>query len=182
MMKRVLMAVMAAALLAAPAPAGAQERGPDRRAQLEQQVRRQFVMQVARRLDLSESQRERMGEVIRVGAEARAALARESRELRLDLMEAVRDEDATPQRYAALLERLDALRDRERELERREEAAIAEFLDPRQQASFLIMRYEFNERVRGMRGPGARGRPGGGPGGGMGGPGGPGGPGGRGPF
>lgn len=163
------MRAMAWLLLALMIPAGAvaQVRGgdPDRRAELEQQIRRHFLAQLGRRLDLSEEQRQRVREVLVDAADARADLAAESHALRADLLQAVRDEETPMSEYETLLERLEAIRARERELAQEEEAALAEFLDPRQRAVFLMLRMEFNQRLRQMRGRGP----------GMGHPGGPGG-------
>lgn len=130
-----------------------------RRAQLEQQVRRQFLAQVAERLALEEHQRARLEQVLDQGARERRALAHESAQLRVQLIRAVAEEDATLATYQELLDRRQELGGREQALERREAAALAEFLDARQQAQFLVLRMQLTERVRGMRGQG----PGGGP-------------------
>lgn len=129
-----------------------------RRAQLEQQVRRQFLVLAAERLALDARQRERLGEVIQEGADARHALARESRQLRIQLIRTVAGDDAGMATYQQLLDRMQELAMREQALERREAAALAEFLDARQQAHFLVLRMQLSERVRGMRGEG-RGAP-----------------------
>ena len=170
-MRKWSIVVLGLALLAPPAVAQQMPQSEDRRAELEQQVRHRFMMQVARRLQLSEPQREGLMEVLREGAEARQELAEASRALRHDLMQAVRTDDTEMATYEAILARLQELRERERAIEQREEARLADVLDARQRALFLIMRMEFNERIRGMRGPGGRGGGpgGGGPGAGMGG-------------
>lgn len=157
-----LMVVLA--LLVAPVAVQAQGMGPDqeRRTELERQVRHQFLTQVGQRLGLSADQRERVRTVLLENAEARRELALESQALRIDLMQAVRAEDAPMSRFEAILDRLEALRSQERELERQEESALAEILDPRQRAMFLMMRMQFNDRIRQMRGMPGRG-PGGGP-------------------
>jgi hypothetical protein len=123
-----------------------------RRAQLEQQVRHQFLAQAAERLALDAGQREQLEAVLRRGAEARRALAQESRQLRIELLRNVADERTTIAAHQSLLDRMRNLQSREQELERRETAALAEFLDARQQAQFLVLRMRMNERVRGMRG------------------------------
>lgn len=146
-------------------PAEAQQH----RMELERQVRHQFMGQVARRLDLSEVQRDRLHAVLEEGAEARRALAGESRRLRQELMAAVRDERTPMSTYDDLLARIRAVRQKEQAIENREAAVMSEFLDARQQAVFLMLRMQLNDRVRRMHGAGGRG-PGGGPGGGMTGP------------
>jgi hypothetical protein len=147
-----------------PAHANAQDRtGPpadrpraqaqeSRRAQLEEQVTRQFVAQAAETLALDARQRDRLLAVMRAGAEERRELARQSRELRMELVRAVRT-DATPTAtYESILTRTAELRQREWALEQREEAALAGFLDARQRGQLLVLRMQLNERVRGMRG------------------------------
>jgi hypothetical protein len=170
--------LVALPLLASGAEAQVAQRGDraqaeaahERRAQLEQQIRERFLAQAAQRLRLDDQQRERLGTLLERGAEHRRQLAHDSWTLRVELMRAVRDETTPRHTYERLLQQLEEVRDREAALERRESAALARFLEPRQQAVFLVMRIEFNEQVRGMRGaqPGERRR----------GPGGAGGPGG----
>lgn len=158
-----------------PGAAAAQGRGPDpnRRTELEQQIRHRFLAQLADRLGLTEEQQFRVQEVMDEGAEARRQLAEESRTLRLELMQAVRDDDTPMARFEAILEQLDGIRSREQAIADREEARLAEFLDARQRAVLLMMRMQFNDRIRQMRGGMMRGEgppmPPGGPGGGMGG-------------
>jgi hypothetical protein len=127
----------------------------ERRAELEQRVRERFLAQVNERLGLDAAQRARLETVLRQGAEERRALALESRQLRVELVRAVADTASPFVRYQQLLDRMSDLRTREQALERRETAALAEFLDTRQQAQFLVLRMHLNERVRGMgMGPG----------------------------
>lgn len=140
----------------------------ERRAELERRVHRQFVARAADRLGLDAAQRDRLHDVLRTGAEARRELAQESRQLRLELVRAVSAEDTPTATYERLLDRTAELRERERMLAHREDAALAGFLDARQRATFLVLRMQMSEQVRGMRG----GRPGAGPGGRRGPPGG----------
>lgn len=177
-MRPIALAVLSLAVLAGPLVGQGEGRpdGPQRRMQLEQEVRRQFTEQVARRLELTETQRGALVGVLREGAESRQALAEESRALRRELMRAVRDEATPMATYEGLLERLDGIRDSERAIEEREKARLEEVLDARQRAAFLIMRMQFNERVRGMRGRPSTMGPGSGDPPRRGGPGGPGGP------
>lgn len=181
-MRAMVVAVLTAGLwggLAGPFAAELEGQGPPdrmhRRAELEQQVRQRFMEQVSERLELSETQRVRMAAILQEGAEARRELAEDSRALRRELMQAVHREDATMPTYERLLQRLAAVRETERAIEQREEQRLAEVLDARQRAVFLIMRMQLNDRIRGMRGTGGGpgGPPPGGPGAGpQGGPGG----------
>jgi len=156
------MVVMLAALLG-PLPAVAQvgpprarqqmERMRDRRrAELEGQIRDRFTAQVARRLGLEGEDRDRLQQVLVEGAERRAELMRVGGELQAELRRAVEAGDTPESGFQDLLDRLLALRAREQEAARWEEAALAEFLSPRQQVEFMFLRMQFNERVRMMRG------------------------------
>jgi Spy/CpxP family protein refolding chaperone len=134
------------------------EAAQERRAHLERQVRERFLGHATERLQLNDQQRDRLRAVLERGAEERLQLARDSRGLRAEMMRAVRD-DATPRAtYERLLTQLEELREREIALERRESAALGRFLEPRQQAAFLVLRIQLNEQVRDMRGtpPGER--------------------------
>lgn len=145
--------VVVLGLLLAPGLAAAQRPGAqmERRMQLEQQIRRQFLRQLAVRLELSDAQQERIRAVLAEGAEARRSLAGESVELRRDLMRAVQDDDTPMSTFEGILERLESLRERERSIERREEESLSRVLDARQRAVFLMMRMQLNDRVRRMQ-------------------------------
>lgn len=134
----------------------------ERRADLERQVRQRFLSQVEQRLELTEEQRDQVRDALSASADARMDLALESRALRIEVMQAVRDEDASMDRYRDILDRLTAIREEERAIEVREAEALEQILDPRQQVLFLVMRMQFNERIRALRGggPGAGGPPG----------------------
>ncbi len=138
------------------------EAAQERRAELEQQFHRQFVARAAESMALSNAQQQRLHQVIQAGAEARRELARESRQLRGEIMQAVRAQDTPMATYQRLLDQTSAMREQEHALARREDAALAEFLDPRQHAMFLVMRMQMMDQVRGMRG--GRQAPGTGPG------------------
>ncbi|NIP78217.1 MAG: hypothetical protein GWM90_03050, partial [Gemmatimonadetes bacterium] len=128
-MRTTILVALIALLAPGPVVAQGQGRMQERRMQLEQQVRRQFLVQVARRLELNEEQREQVRAVLAEGAEARRDLARDSRDLRIDLMQAVRSEDTPMAEFQDLLVRLEGIRERERALERREEESLARVLD-----------------------------------------------------
>lgn len=160
-MNRILVIGLMAAALAAPL--AAQVEGPPERhrRQLEARIRGQFMDQLSQRLGLDEAQRRELDVVLEEGAESRRALAEQSRDLRRRLMAAVADQDAPESEFEALLEGFRELRELEWALQREEEEALAAVLTSRQLAIFLFMRMQFNDRVRGMRGP-PGGRPGGG--------------------
>lgn len=122
--------------------------------QLEQRIRERFMGMAAQRMALDSVQRVRLREVLREGAEGRLELARQSRELRVLLMEAVNDGGTSAATYESLVRQMRELGEAEHALEQRELDRLGEFLDPRQQAVFLAMRMRFNEQVQRLRGPG----------------------------
>jgi hypothetical protein len=140
------------------------EAAQERRAQLEEQVNRQFMVRATERLGLDQRQQARLEQVLEEGMRSRRALAGESRQLRMELMQAVRSADTPPTTFERILARMATLREREQQLASREDAALAEFLDPRQRAMFLVLRMQMTEQVRGMRGARPGGPRNGGPG------------------
>jgi Spy/CpxP family protein refolding chaperone len=138
----------------------------ERHAELERRVRENFLAQVAARLQLTQRQRGQMDAVLRDGAHARRELGRDSRQLRAEMARAVAEQGTPDAAFSRLLVQMAELREREQALERQELERLAEFLSPRQQATFLMLRMQLNERIRGMprpsqqdgpRVPGARG-------------------------
>ncbi len=173
-MRTMVRSVVFAALLLGPAALSAQGQGrpgqrpgpgEERRSELAQQIQSRFMAQVADRLGLDAGQRAKLDTVLARGVSARQDLAQESRAVRMDLMRAVRSDSTDARRYGQLLERVQALRARERAIEDREARELATFLDARQQAMFLVMRMQFNDRVQRMRAGPPASRPGGPPGG-----------------
>ncbi len=172
-MKIRVRSLMVVVLAVAPAGAAAQGQGrpgqqrppaEQRRSALADQVHERFMGQVASRLGLTEEQRGKLDNVLAKGMEARRELAAESQALRMELMRAVRSDSAGEATYRGILDRVRAVRARERSIEDRESRELGSFLDARQQAMFLVMRMQFNDRIQRMRGGPAAGRGGGGPG------------------
>ena len=163
-MKRVVMAVLLAALVGA---GGAEaQAGSERRDALQQQVFRRFVDHASRELALEPEQRRSLADLLRQGQQDRRALMRELAGARRELRQAVyagHEEDAA--RHLATMEEL---RRREFRLWEREQAALKALLRPTQHARFLMLQLRFNERVRELQQgrPGSGGGPGGGPPGG----------------
>jgi hypothetical protein len=56
------------------------------------------------------------------------------------------------ERFESILQRLDDIRAQEQAIAQQEEDELAEFLNPRQRAVLLMMRMQFNDRLRQMRG------------------------------
>lgn len=141
-----------ALLLAVPVGASAQQpRMGAGRARLQAQVIDRFVELSARDLGLDDGGRQRLAEVVRETMQRRQDLARQSAELRRQLAASLRASDTGDAEFARLLDRLDALRERELALWKQENAELARFLTPRQRAEFLALRARFNEHIMQLR-------------------------------
>jgi Spy/CpxP family protein refolding chaperone len=146
---------MAGLLVALGAPLTAQVPqgpGPQRRAQLEARIHERFMDEVSSRLGLDEGQKERMSATLQQTMETRQSMALRGRQLRQHLVAAVQDSATAMTEIERILREMKELRRQEFELAEREDAVMAEFLTPRQQAEFLVLRTRFNERVQQLRG------------------------------
>lgn len=152
MRKRTMAAVLAAALLAAPAAAQVMPHGQmGRRAELQQRVHARFMDEVAERLGLDQDQKDRLSTVMRETMDERTTLAQEGMRVRQHLFAAVQDTATSGQELGRLLDELRDLRRREYELANREDAAVSEILTTRQAAELLVLRARFNQRVEEIR-------------------------------
>lgn len=163
------LAVIAALVVVMPAAAQVPGRPmmQNERARLQQRIHARFMEILVQRLQLSDSQRDQVSEILRNDMQARSQLAHQSMQVRRRLAVATADTATDPATLQALLDEMDALRQQETALAAREDSALATVLTPRQRAEFIILRSRFNERVRqirgGMGGPGMRGPPSGRP-------------------
>lgn len=137
--------------LLVPAGVLAQERQDERRAALEAQVYQRFLDRASQQLGLDGAQRGRLDQVLQATAIQRRGLARKGGELRMELVRALRDPATTEAEFNRLLVELDSLRDREFEVWREEQRALAGVLNPRQRAAFIGLRGRFNERLLELR-------------------------------
>lgn len=150
---RFVLAAALAASLVLPGAAAAQQqwRADPRRERLETEVLERFVDRAARELALDADGRDRLGRVLRASAEQRRAIAEESRRLRQELARALREPSTSDGEFERLLDELAALRERELGQWRDEQRALADVLDPRQRAQFLVLAARFQDRVRDVR-------------------------------
>jgi len=142
-----------AAVLAAPSAASAQqqwEAGP-RRERLEAEILSRFVDRAARELELDADRRARLENLLRASAERRAAIARESWQLRQKLVQALHDPSTPDDEFERLVDEVVALRKQQEEQWREDQRALADVLTPRQHARFMVMLARFHERVRQLR-------------------------------
>ena len=162
-MKRLMLALLL--LLAGPwglaaqrgddlpvARSGVMRPGPGgRRQMLQQRVIARFMDRVSLRLGLDPGERQRLEQVLRSDEAERRGLAREARDVRLQLVRAAADAGTPDREFDRLLGRMGDLRARDLELWRREQSQLATVLTPRQRAQFMAMRLEFLEMVQRAR-------------------------------
>lgn len=153
-MKRLLIAAL---LLLAPVAARSQQTGSDaerraaleaRRDSLEEEVVRKFVHRLARDLSLTEAQQTQTVRILRDSGLRRRALSRETSQLRGRLYRSARDTTTTDAEFVRLLNEYDALRTREHDLWRSDQAELARVLEPRQRAQFLLSWSRFQDDIR----------------------------------
>lgn len=153
-MKRLLTAAL---LLLAPVAAQAQQTGTEaerraaleaRRDSLEAEVVRKFVEHLARDLSLTDAQQTQTVRILQESGLRRRALSRESSQLRSRIYRSARDTTTADAEFVRLLSEYDALRAREHDLWRSDQAQLARVLEPRQRAQFLLSWSRFQDDIR----------------------------------
>lgn len=153
-MRRHIMIAMVALLTTGTTRAAAQSQP---REQLEARVVGRFVELAAERIGVPQAERPRFGTVLRQYAQARQQLARRGGMLQRRLLEATAHASTSDAEFQRLFADLRAVRDEESRLFDAEQAALAEFLTPRQRAELLVARGRMIQRaneIRGRRAPG----------------------------
>lgn len=154
------------ALLLAPAAAVAQEGHDPRRDQLQRQIVQRFMGHVSNELNLDAATRAKLQQALKESGDSRRALAESTTDLRLKMLVASRDSTTSDAEFRRLLAEMTALRQREEDLWKKDQDALARILTPRQHARFVFMWLRFQEQVREMAlrpPPGGGGRDGFGP-------------------
>ena len=118
------------------------------REQLEGRILREFVLQSARDLELSNEQGTALYNLLRTSAEEQRAIMREAMQLRTDLANAVRRSATPDAEFERLLAGLDSLRLRDQRQWDRDQQELAHLLSPRQRAGFALRWIRFQERIR----------------------------------
>ncbi|MEX0906760.1 MAG: Spy/CpxP family protein refolding chaperone [Gemmatimonadota bacterium] len=150
----VLLSLLAIAPLAAPLEAQSRS-DAERRAQaqarrdaLEAEVLRRFVERLDDELDLTNEQRAQTERILAQYAGHRRDLNRASVELRGSLHRSLRSRGTDDTEFTQLLAHYEALRTREQELWRREQAELAAFFTPRQRVEFIVTWTRFQDTIR----------------------------------
>lgn len=160
----VLPGLVALATLAPALGAQVPGRGQGDRERLEQRVRARMARMFQERLQLTDEQGRRLGEVMEELREERRALRAEEVVLRRQVDGWLEGRDGTEEAARDLLDRMVELREAEAALFREEQERLSGILSPRQLLTFHALRGRMSARIRELRGPG--GPPGGpGPGG-----------------
>lgn len=167
------LALAAMLALALPLAAAAQETEPpgerrtppteEERAEMRERIQQRFLDMAAERLELDAAQRTRLGSVLERNHEERREIAREGMRLRREAADLLENDAPDAGRAQTILNELTRLRERELELWRAEQDALAAVLSPPQRLQLMAMQARFYDRVRDMRherGPGRGGRDG----------------------
>ncbi len=126
------------------------------RARLERQVLRQFVERTAQQTGMTADQRARIETILRASAERHRERMMAGTRLRRELAAAIGDARTPDAEFTRMLAQIEQLRAQEQDAWREDQRAIAAVLTPRQRAVFTVRWMEFQERVRGAMGRGAR--------------------------
>ncbi|HUQ45470.1 MAG TPA: hypothetical protein VM033_02390 [Gemmatimonadaceae bacterium] len=153
-----LSAALAALALSAPVaqaqrdPIGPDRGGPPRRAEMEQQLRRNLWQIAQRRLALSETQMTQLAQTSRRFDERRRALGTEERSQRITLrQELMADSAADQDRVAKALDRLHELQRQRVDLQIEEQREFATFMTPVQRAKYAALQEHLRRRVEALR-------------------------------
>lgn len=166
-MKKILIAILIAALAPAAAQAQGRRGGPPPRADLqspnrrmlERQIIQRFVEQSGQEMGLNTDARTRLGRILDDSNEQRRTLAVESVQLRQKLTEALRNPSTTDDQFRDILDEITDLRGREHDLWKHEQDQLSKALTPRQRAQFMVRWLRLQDNIRSLIDQ----RPGGGP-------------------
>jgi hypothetical protein len=158
-MKKLILAALLIALV--PQPGAAQMRGGRgrqqqrldgqagmNRAQLERQILQRFVEQSGREIGLNGPTQSRLQQILNESNARRRELTQEGAQLRQRLIAAVRSSDTSDEEFSSILADIDALREREHELWRKDQESLSKELTPRQRALFTVRWLRFQENIR----------------------------------
>ena len=158
MMRRVLwtlaaaMLPLTASLAEAQVPSGGGRPVPPRRAQMEQQFRRQLWQLAKQRMGFSETQMAKLQQTSARFDERRRALAVEERAHRLTLRrELLADAAADDGRVATALDRLLELQRERADVQIAEQREFAAFMTPVQRAKYAALQEQVRRRVDSLR-------------------------------
>ncbi|MGQ0813956.1 MAG: hypothetical protein ACT4O1_05770 [Gemmatimonadota bacterium] len=132
-----------------PAPLAAQ--GPpmkERRQMLQRQIGERFMQTVATQLRLDPETRTQLQQQLLQSGERRRDLAERSQILRLQMVRAARDSTTSDAELRKFLNEATALKEREDELWKGDQAALSRILTPRQHVHFMFMWLRFNDQIR----------------------------------
>ena len=158
MTTRIRCAMLLVALVAAVAPAGAQQQraGQERRTELEARILAEFMDRVAQQSDMSEAQQAQVRAILEESAARHRERTMAAMRLRRTLVESVQNADTPEAEFTRIMREIEALRADEQEAWQADQRAIAGVLTPRQRAIFSVRWLDFQDRVRAVMGARAR--------------------------
>jgi hypothetical protein len=136
----------------APGEPGGGRGGPPRRAQMEQQLRRNLWRIAKQRIGFTDAQMVKLEQTSRRFDERRRALALEERAQRMTLRrELMADARADQDRVAKTLDRLHQLQRQRVDLQIEEQREFATFMTPVQRAKYAALQEQVRRRVDALR-------------------------------
>lgn len=161
-LRRVAALVALVVALSAPQQlVGQKPQNQERRQALQQQIGERFMEHVTRQLQLDEPTKTKLEQHLRASGQERQQLARRAAQLRMQMMRAARDSATADAEFRRLLDEATQLRQKEEDIWRTDQQALARILTPRQQVQFVFMWLRFTDQIRELanRRPGGPGRP-----------------------
>lgn len=119
-----------------------------RRDSLEVEIVQKFVRRLSHDVGLNAAQRSEVERVLKESGERRRELSRASSRLRGSIYRAARSSETADEEFVRLLQEHEALRTREHDVWRREQAELERVLTPRQRARFLLAWAHFQDDMR----------------------------------
>ncbi len=128
------------------------QEAPERRAQMEQQLRRNLWRIAQQRIGLTDEQMTQLGQTSGRFDERRRAIVQEERAQRQALRQELRNDASADQaRVATALDRLQQLQRQRIDLQIEEQRAFAAFMTPVQRAKYAALQEQVRRRVEMLR-------------------------------
>jgi Spy/CpxP family protein refolding chaperone len=124
---------------------------PDQREHMRQRIHTRFLDMAAERLELDATQRTRLASVLEQHHETRREITEEGMRLRREAADLLGTDSPDRARAERILDELTRLRERELQLWRAEQDALADVLTPTQRLELMAMQARFGQRVRDIR-------------------------------
>ena len=143
--------IAASAQQGAPRPEARPARSEAQRAEMRERIEERFLDMAVERLELNATQRTQLASVLERNRDQRRAIADDGMRLRREAADVLDDDSPDRAQAERILNELTRLREREVQLWRAEQDALAGVLTPVQRLELMAMQARFHERVRDVR-------------------------------